>query len=735
MFVSPEVSASVLAAQAFPAARATHPVPLNASLTDPEWTAGALPSQSGYENLTTRSPSVLQTRVELLYDDENLYVGFHADQGNTPITATQNANDIGFGIDDFVGIGIDPSGNGSQVYYFETNPRGVRYQQASENARYKPAWQAAAEEDGETWNAMMIIPLKALRIESGSRAWRINFIRSVAAVGEHYTWAYDGLMTDGTAAQGGWPFFTDARFWPTLSDLKFATATAMRSTPRAKLYGLSSSGSDRKRFAQSSGQFLVEDIRNTGIDLVVPITNTINFVGTANPDFSNVEIDQQTIAPQEFRRGLQEYRPFFAQGANFINVNPAYSSIITASDLIFYSPGIGPFDRGEKVEGTFGKQSFGALNFRGYDQTTGNEFDDVAYGFMHAEQDRTFLYWADGVEARHSLSGNDNTNELGLEVRNKKTGLFSALDASFESGSWLPAPGLAHSLNSFVDVQKPNYEAHLGYEDVSPNYNPIDGFTAASDKRGPIGFATFSGSTSGIKNYALLFYGDRFADRSGQVRQADTAALAYATFKNGFSLNGVGSTTGILRSYALDDPSKPIYPMGCADANLQYGSFTGFPGYFCGRSDRFNLLGGGIGYRDGTPAPIDMSYNEGPFGSNYLHLFTLATSRPLGRHLSISSEIDITFERSSISRTLESQSLRRLTLGETLGQNANASISLRSISGRGGFAAPGVNLSASYHQHFLNGNELYVNFGTPAANQTLNRFVVKYVLQLGFAGT
>ncbi|GAC1387669.1 MAG: hypothetical protein NVSMB31_00350 [Vulcanimicrobiaceae bacterium] len=726
VLAAPPASASVSAAQSFPAVLAPHPLPLDPALTDPAWVTGAIPAQTPYQNVTTRNPAPFPTTVDLLYDHQNLYVAFHVEQGNTPITATQSANDVGFAIDDFVGIGIDPSGNGSQVYFFETTPKGIRYQQASENARYRPDWQAAAKVQGNTWNAVMVIPLKALRI-SGGNHWRINFVRGVAAVGEHYTWAYDGLMEDGG---GNWPRFQDARYWPALSDLHLTgLAAASRPRPRAEIYALSSSGQDRKLFAQSTGQFLPETVRNTGIDFTYPVTNTINFVGTANPDFSNVEVDQQTIAPQEFRRGLQEYRPFFAQGANFINANSTSVAVLNAPNLNFYSPGIGPFDRGAKVEGTFGKQSFGLLSFRGYDQPSGNEFDDIAYGFRHAEPTRTFLYWADGVVAHHSLAGNDSVNEVGVAMRNLKTGFVSAIDTSFESGTWVPAPGFARLSNGFIDVHKPNYEVNLNYQDISPNYNPIDGFTNASDERGPASFLSFNGSSAGLKSYSFFIYGDRYLDRSGQVHQADTFATINATFKNGFSLNGVGPAVGILRSYATDNPAK--YPGGCADPNLPYSSFTGYPTYYCGRSDRFNLMQVDIGYRDGTPAPINISFNEGPFGSNFLHLYTISTSRPLGSRFSISGEYDGTYERSLATGKLESQWLRRLTLGETLGPDSNLSISVRGISGIGGFAAPGLNLAASYHRHYQSGNDLYINYGTPAAPTTLNRLIMKYVFRMG----
>ncbi|MBV9104000.1 MAG: hypothetical protein JO060_10430, partial [Candidatus Eremiobacteraeota bacterium] len=485
------------------AAPAPHPMPADPSLNDPAWPQGAVPLNGGFENLTTRSAARLDTHAYLLYDAANLYVGIQSEQPGVPIVATQTTNNVGFGIDDFVGVGIDTSGNGAQVYYFETTPRGVRYQQAAENTRYQPDWSATTSVHGSSWTAVLIIPLKVLRIHAGSaQTWRFNVIRNVASTGEHYSYGYDGIMTDGPIPSA-WPNFTDVRFWPQLAGLHVPGGGGVRPRPRADVYALASTGGDRSQFAQSNGTFASQAARPLGLDASIPLTNTINFVGTANPDFSNVEVDQQTIAPQEFRRSLQEYRPFFSQGAPFINSNPMLFNTVNApSDLIFYSPSIGPFDRGAKVEGTFGLQSFGALAFRGFNEVTGDTFDDVAYGYKHALPNRSFMYWSDGVLAHHSVAG-----------RNVKTGFIWGIDDAVESGSYVPAPGVSRSINGFLDVHKPNYEVFANYADISPNFNPIDGFTTTSDIRGPILFVNLVGSMPGIKNYTVSFGGDRYLDR------------------------------------------------------------------------------------------------------------------------------------------------------------------------------------------------------------------------------
>ncbi len=721
-------SATLGATGTVPAVRAPHPLPLDPTLSDPAWETGKLAVAPSYMDLTTRRPAPVETTTYLLYDDRNIYVAFHAEQRGIPIVAGQPTNNVGFGIDDFVGVGLDPGGSGSQVYWFETTPRGTRYQQASANARFAPQWGAAARTRPDGWDAVMIIPLDALRVGGGKQRWRIDFARQLATTGEHLVWGYDGLMND-AAVGNGWPSFNDVRFWPWLDGVALAGRSAAAHRPRADVYGLLSGGKDRQQFAQADGAFSAQSVRNTGLDVVAPLTDTIDFVGTLAPDFSNVEVDQQTIAPQEFRRQLAEYRPFFAQGAAFLSPNQyPIGGQVAPQNLIFYSPGIGPFDRGAKVEGTHGNDAFGVLSVRGTGAPGIGTFDDIAYGFKHALPNRTFQYWADGVLAHHELQGSDETTEAGMLGRNLKSGFVWLANTSVEHGS---APnGASHSSNAFVDVHKPNYEVNLGYDDIGPHYGPLDGFTASSDIRGPQATLYLMGNGSRVKNWFFTLYGDRFRDGSGAVHQADTLVSLNATFKNGLSINGLGPQTGVLRSYEL--PSGP----NCSGPSLGRSAYTGAPCYRNGRTDRFDLFAANFGYRDGTPAPLDWGYSVGPFGGTYLHQFTSSTSRPLGGRWSIALEYDGTWERSFADGSLDSQFLRKIALSASLDANTNVALALRTINGDGGFALPGTNLSATFHRHFPRGDELYLDFGTPASTTTLDRIILKYVLHLGpLAGT
>ncbi len=723
-------AAAVDATKSLPAVYIAQPPPFD--LNTAPWTQA--PLLEAFETVTTRTPARLPTFARIVFDANNVYVTIHAVQTGTPLTATQTTNNVGFGIDDYAGVGIDTTGNG-QTYYFEATPSGVRYQQASESARYNPLWTARAKRVADGWDALLIVPLNVLRAGAGTtQRWRFNIIRHIAAINENETWAYDPLMTD-APNNGGFPQLTDSRYWPYVEGIKIA-GNASRPKPRAELFALDSIGRDRKLFEQANGSFTPEGTRNYGLDVNLPIHGSISYVGAFAPDFSNVEIDQQTIAPQEFRRNLTEYRPFFAQGANFFTPT-SLVGINQGPNLVWYSPNVGPFDQGHKIEGSFGLQQIGLLNVKGAG------FDDSVLGYKHVLPNRTFSYSFDAVSAHHAggnsttspFADNDTSYDGEIAGRDLKTGFVYALDYGVERGSAIPGttPRLAYKTEDFVDVHKANYEVFLGYRGVGPMWNPIDGFTNLADLSGPIGYLNLAGNPKGgmFKSVNLFVTADRFVDRSGAAHEADFNAVADLQLRNQLHVSA-GPGFSAVRFY-----QNGLAPVGYT---VGYAGGVTVPFYF------HNVT---LGYRDGTPKPVDLSVQWGPFTTfnadgtvrpTYLSLYTLSTSRPINRRLSIGFEYDGTLETFPTANPMVSahdgQNLRRVSLTDSLGDESNLSVSLRSISGNGGFASPGINLAAAFHQRFSNGSELFVNYGTPAANVTVQRWIVKYLIRMGSgAGT
>lgn len=682
------------------AVKVTTPPNLDLSLDDPVWKTGSVFDK--FYNFTTRQPAEIETVAYLLYDDQNLYLAVHSAQRGTPIVAGQTVDNVGVASDDHIALNLETSGNGGRVYEFRMNPHGIHDEYSSENARYAPDWKsiAAVLPNGD-WNAIMVIPLKVIRAQSGGKQdWQIEVARFVAGTNDEYTWAYDGTMNNIASSQ----------YWPKLTGLELKAA-AVRPRPHADIYGLGAAGVDRGIFQNGIGNFQPLKARPYGVDVTVPITNTMALVGTVNPDFSNVEQDQTTIAPQEFARQYNEYRPFFTQGANYLN--PLPGSNINSSDIPFYSPRIGVFNSGAKLEGTQGANSVGILN------VTGDGFNDSAFGYSYSTSDQSFDAALTGVDANHT-GVRDEVLGYALAMTNPRNGVFVTARMIGESGTDVDTSLQAQDLQLSAGVQDTHEVALFKYVDIGPEYNPIDGYLTENDVRGPQLFYTYTGSgakRAAIKSYQVLAGADRFVDRSGAAHQADIFSNISVTFKDQVTLQ-YGQSTSELRTYA-----------------------TAYPLYVSPQVLAFNSQAIVFGYKDGTPAPIDASYSWGPFANGllqpvFLQQPAISASRQFGRwglSFAFNGAIDHAMPGSP-AIALDSQWERSLSVTRSFGKDTNLSLGLRGINGNGGFALPGTNLAISFHERFKSLDELYIDYGTPASITTLNRFIVKYVFHIGGDG-
>ena len=671
--------AAVNGSSRFPAQKAANPPPLSVPATDPVW-SNALVARD-FTDFTARRPAEEDTRAAFLYDNTNLYVAFHAVQTGIPITAAQRIDHQGVGSDDHVSIGIDTVGNGSRTYSFRVNALGVHDESSSENSRYQPPWRSIAHvTPAGDYDVLMVIPLADVRAQgSAVQTWRINFERYVAAQNADFTWAYEPAMQS----------ISTVRYWPQLTGIRLASS-ATRPKPQADTYVLESAGSDRDIFQNGIGTFEQTQPRLVGVDVTYPFTNTLAFVGTLNPDFSNVEQDQTTIQLQEFQKAYDEYRPFFAQGAQYLNALPQIG--VSGGNAMLYTPSIGIFDRGLKIEGTAGPNAIGMLN------AVGPGFNDNAAGYAYTNADASLSIDAEAVLANHT-DVRDRTIGYGFTQQNRRSGQYTSLEFASETNS---ATGEAHDFNVVEGLRNQHFNLGAYYRDTGPGYSPIDGYTAVNDARGPqanVGYTGTGSARSPLLSYSVNVFADRFLQSDGTVREADINAFYNVQFKNLISLQG------------FFGPSELQVTPGVVDW--------------------FNRRQIELGYRASTPQPLTLSYTWGPFQGFYVQQTQAIDGRVIGPY-SVQLEYDGNIERAAAGAPIfDSQWLRRVVLARSFGRNGSLGVALRSINGTGGFATPGTNFSLLYQQRFPSQDLLYVEYGTPAATQTLHRFIVKYVFHVG----
>jgi hypothetical protein len=651
---------------------------------------------TGFVDVNTLQPARLETIAYLLYDDTTLFVAFRCNQRGVPIVASETSNNSNVTSDDHVTLWIDTSGIGARTYSFTVTPRGTIGQTSSENSRYQPPWKAVADVEDGSYFVAMAIPLSDLRAQSGRvQTWRVNFERYVAATNGDYTWAFESAQTK----------ISEPQFWPQLGDIRIS-AHATRPRPYAGIFALGSAGSQydvfQNGYQNGNAVFGTIHPRIAGIDLTYPFTNTLAFVGTLNPDFSNVEEDQTTIAPQEFPKQYNEYRPFFAQGLQYINSMPQIS-LFGAGNTMFYTPSIGVFNRGLKIEGTSGANAIGLLN------VIGPGIDDNAFGYTYARPDNTLALSSEGVLLQQD-GITDNTFGFGAAQTNPRSGQFTDATYASEGGSLVGAAGTSEALQVAEGLRNVHWLVEGLYDDLGPEYSPLDGYTQINDVRGPGATVEYLGvgaAQSIIQSYTVSLFGDRFFDSDGNVREADANVFYTVNLKDLISISGFAGPSE-LRSYEV-----------------------GYPVYSDGVTDAYNRRQVQLEYGANTATPITVSYAWGPFAGNYVQQTAASVSRVFGPY-AVTLEYDGNIERAQAGTLpFNSQWLRLLEFTRSFGPDATIALEMRSINGTGGFALPGTNLAILYQQRFRNQNELYIEYGTPAASQTLHRFIAKYVVHVG----
>jgi len=719
-------AASVLPGAVVDAVKTTV-APKSADPADPGWTGAA--AASGFANFTTETPAAagLATTARLVYDDTNVYVGFVAVQRDVAVTAQQRTDDVGAGLDDSVTFAADTSGNGSRTYAFTATPLGTKYEYSSESSRYAPPWSTVATRTPDGYAILMTIPLADMRLAGGAtQRWRVDFSRRIAALSDLLTWAYDPAANAYCQQNGSATLYCNPSRWPTLANLRIIGG-AKRPPPYADVYGLASAGGDRNVFETTPTVFSRETVRHVGLDATVPVTRTLAFVGALGPDFSNVEADQTTIAPQEFQRSFTEYRPFFAQGSSFLTTVPNFS-INNAGYQMFYTPSLGIVDAGYKLEGTVGNSAIGALD------VNGNGFDDRALGYRYRTSDRALTLSAQGVDADHP-GIRDRTFGFGIDVQNQHSGFEPIAAFTQETGTLAGSP--RDSRDAYVGFVNNHglFQDGAIYREVGPRYGPIDGFTNLADVRGPSVFVQYNGvvgARSPLKTISAGAEADRLIDRSGAAHQADASVNLSVAFKNLLVVNA-SSGTSALRAYADG----------------------GYPTYAGGENFAFDQTSFALNYADGTPNSADVSYSAGSFAVGcpppeftaplpcatapigiapaWTQQLDATTTRTLRGGLGVTIEYGGTRERPYVG-IADSQWLRRLSLSRTVGYNGTLALSFRTISGTGGFALPGTDLAISYQKRYRNQNRLYVEYGSPGSYRTLQRLIFKYVLHVGAGG-
>ncbi|MGW8266822.1 MAG: DUF5916 domain-containing protein [Longimicrobiales bacterium] len=320
------------------------PVRLDGRLDEAVWRD--TPAAGGFIQAEPREgePSSEETRVWVAFDEENLYVAAYLhDSDPSGIVVNDIRKDFDDQTQDVFSVILDTFADRRNGYVFMTNPEGARgdRQVANEGREINTSWDAIWSvetmrvEDG--WTLEMAIPFRALRFDSGGEGrWGLNFSRTIRRKNETAYWApiprsYNLMRLSLAGDLQGLPTGVKGR------DL------------RVKPFGLAGT-------VRETGGEAFERKLEVGVDVKYGLTRGLTLDLTANPDFAQVEADEQKVNLTQFSLFFEEKREFFLENSGVFYVGDAARNnrirLTPTPDedlLLFFSRRIGLDDRGQAV--------------------------------------------------------------------------------------------------------------------------------------------------------------------------------------------------------------------------------------------------------------------------------------------------------------------------------------------------------------------------------------------------
>ena len=268
-----------------------------------------------------------QTSVKIIRDRNNLYFlakSFTKDQNI--VVPSLRRDWTGWGIDNLTFL-FDTFNDQTNGFQFGTNPEGVQREslmsngmndwRRDNNSSWDTKWETEAQiYDGYILNEIKI-PLKFLNFPEGSKSWGLNINRYNSSENEWTNWIQRPRNQ----------FIHSLAY---LGKMTFEEPLGKSKAPLAIIPYIN--GITFKDF-ENETKF---NNLSFGGDAKVPIGNGLNLDLTVNPDFSQVEVDDQIVNLTRFEVSLPEKRQFFIQNSDL------FSNYGNARDALpFFSRRIG----------------------------------------------------------------------------------------------------------------------------------------------------------------------------------------------------------------------------------------------------------------------------------------------------------------------------------------------------------------------------------------------------------
>ncbi|MCP9236642.1 carbohydrate binding family 9 domain-containing protein [Lewinella sp. JB7] len=298
-------------------------ITLDGKLDELEWQAGE-PAKDFWETFPAdTSRSVYPTEVYFGYDDRNLYVAAICRTVGNDFIIPSLRRDYRAGGNDNITFVFNPFRDKTNAIVFGMNPYGVTREALISNGgenrqdfqeNWDNKWRGESFIGEDYWSCEMVIPFSSLRFPSGASEWFFNSYRMDTQSNTRSTWHRipQNQIIMSLAYMGS---------------LRFEGGAPLAQTKNIAVIPYAGGGLRRDYQNGKSTDF----DGNVGGDAKVGIGSGLNLDLTVNPDFSQVEVDEQVINTTRFEVFFPERRQFFLENADlfgsfgFERANPFFS--------------------------------------------------------------------------------------------------------------------------------------------------------------------------------------------------------------------------------------------------------------------------------------------------------------------------------------------------------------------------------------------------------------------------
>jgi len=307
------------------------PITPDAVLDEPAW-GFTEPATNFWQHFPTDSlQAKQQAEIKMLFDDKNLYIGMKVNSENGDFIIPSLRRDFRASGNDNITLMFDTFNDGTNAFFFGTNPLGVKRDALLSgggtdlrgfNMAWDTKWTCETKIHDTYYIVEWMIPLSAFKYREGETKWRFNSYHFDTKANERNTWI--------NIPQNQYIFSLAY-----MGDMIFEKPLGGSKSPISIIpYANTLVGKDYEMDNTTS-------VFKYGGDAKMTIGNSMNLDLTINPDFSQVEVDQQVTNLTRFEVSLPERRQFFIENSDLFadfgnnrDANPFFSRRIgIATDI------------------------------------------------------------------------------------------------------------------------------------------------------------------------------------------------------------------------------------------------------------------------------------------------------------------------------------------------------------------------------------------------------------------